>query len=123
LLKYPEEPQVRLEKAYRITNFVPPEHLDSVIEAVLIQTPLAYGPYDKSVWWSAVGTEQFEPREGSNPAVGKIGKTERVPTVRVEFVIPRDADLLHRVLVALVSVHPWQEPATFIDETTITQST
>jgi len=113
---------VQLEEAYRITSFVPPDHLDAVLEAVLAEAPLAYGPYDKSAWWSAVGIEQFEPRPGAQPSVGEIGKTERVPTIRLEFVIPREAALLDRVLAALLAAHPWQEPAVFIDRTTITIS-
>lgn len=113
---------MQLRDAYRITTFVPPEQLDAVLQAVLAQAPLTYGPYDKSAWWSAVGTEQFEPRAGANPTVGEIGKTERVPTIRLEFVIPREAELLNRVVEELLKAHPWQEPAVFIDATTITNS-
>ena len=113
---------MRLEEAYRITSFVPPDHLDALLSAVLAEAPLAYGPYDKSAWWSAVGTEQFEPRPGAKPSVGVVGKTERVPTIRLEFVIPREPSLLDRVLAALLKAHPWQEPAVFIDRTSITVS-
>lgn len=55
---------MRLQEAYRITTFVPPEHVGAVLEAILAHDPLTYGPYDKSAWWSGVGTEQFEPKEG-----------------------------------------------------------
>jgi hypothetical protein len=102
--------------AYRITTFVPPDHLDAVLEAVESQTPLVFGPYDRSAWWAA-GTEQFRPLLDASPTVGKAGQTERVPTVRLEFAIPRDADLLERVVNdGLLPSHPWQEPAVFIDE-------
>jgi hypothetical protein len=111
-----------LRDAYRITTFVPPQQLDAVLQAIIAKGPLTYGPYDKSAWWSAVGTEQFEPRAGANPTVGEIGTTERVPTVRLEFVIPREAELLNRVVEALLEAHPWQEPAVFIDATEITVS-
>jgi hypothetical protein len=114
---------MQLRDAYRITTFVPPEHLDGLLEAVLAQAPLRYGPYEKSAWWSGIGTEQFEPVAGANPTVGEIGKTERVPAVRLEFVIPREAELLNRVLESLLQAHPWQEPAVFVDSTTITVST
>ena len=102
---------------------MPPEHLEAVLLAVTAQAPLTYGPYDKSAWWSGIGTEQFEPKAGANPTVGEIGKTERVPTVRLEFVVPRSAALRDRVIAALVRAHPWQEPAVFIDETMITGAT
>jgi hypothetical protein len=114
---------MQLQEAYRLTTFVPPEHLDSLLQAIIAENPLTYGPYDKSAWWSAEGTEQFEPRAGANPTVGQIGNLERVPTIRLEFVIPHHAELLDRVVKALLRAHPWQEPAVFIDSTTITLST
>jgi hypothetical protein len=108
------------QRMYRVTTFVPPEHLDKVLEAVSAQVPLTYGPYDKSAWWSAVGTEQFEPRPGAEPTVGEIGRVERVPTVRLEFAIPCDRALLDKVLThGLLPAHPWQQPAIFIDETSL----
>jgi hypothetical protein len=103
-----------LKEVYRLTTFVPPDHLDAVLAAVTGVDPLRYGPYDCSAWWGE-GTEQYRPLPGSNPTHGAVGGTERVPTVRLEFAIARDPDLLQRVLDALVAAHPWQEPAVFID--------
>ncbi len=111
--------EAHLRDAYRVTAFVPPDHLEAVLNAVVTKAPLRFGPYEKSAWWSAIGTEQFEPRAGASPAVGEIGKVERVPTIRLEFVIPRETDLLQRVLRALLHAHPWQEPAVFVDETMV----
>ena len=52
---------------------------------------------------------------------GKVGEMERVPSVRLEFVIPRDQALLERLLTeGLIPSHPWEEPAVFIDETLVT---
>jgi hypothetical protein len=111
--------------AYRITTFVPPEHVEIVLEAVERQAPLVFGPYDRSAWW-VTGTEQFRPLPDATPTVGRAGETERVPTVRLEFAIPRDSDLLRRVVDdGVLASHPWQEPAVFIDEclTTATRLT
>ena len=44
---------------YRVTTFVPPERLEMLLEGVVREDPLTYGPYDRSAWWSAVGVEQF----------------------------------------------------------------
>jgi kynurenine formamidase len=111
-----EEALVSHRAAYRITTFVPPDHLDTLLEAVERHTPLIFGPYDRSAWWAA-GTEQFRPLPDASPTVGEVGNTERVPTVRLEFTIPRDADLLERIVSdAVLSSHPWEEPAVFIDE-------
>jgi hypothetical protein len=110
-----------LRPIYRITTFVPPDHLDAVLEGVEHEVPLVFGPYDRSAWWSAVGVEQFRPLPGANPTVGEPGKTERVPSVRLEFAIPRDAVLLERVLKrGVLANHPWQEPAVFVDESLVT---
>jgi hypothetical protein len=104
---------------YRITTFVPPDHVDAILEGVERVVPLVFGrPYDRSAWWSAVGIEQFRPLPGSAPTVGKPGKVERVPSVRLEFAIPRKPPLLERVLTrGVLANHPWQEPAVFVDET------
>jgi hypothetical protein len=112
-----------LQKMYRITTFIPPEHLDELLDGVSREVPLQYGHYDQAAWWSAVGVEQFRPMPGAKPTFGEIGRTERVPTVRIEFAIPRDAELLMRFLTrGLIPHHPWQEPAIFIDESQVTVS-
>jgi kynurenine formamidase len=106
---------------YRITTFVPPDHVDAVLEGVEREVPLVFGPYDRSAWWSAVGIEQFRPLAGSTPTVGKPGQVERVASVRLEFAIPRRPALLERVLTrGVLSNHPWEEPAVFVDESLVT---
>jgi len=108
---------------YRVTMFVPPDHLDSLLEGVMREVPLTYGPYDHLAWWSAVGVEQFPPLPGSAPTVGKPAQVERVPTVRLDFAIPRDPALLDRVLSrGIVPNHPWQEPAIFVNDSLATAS-
>ncbi|HET7176727.1 MAG TPA: hypothetical protein VFK21_12060 [Gammaproteobacteria bacterium] len=114
---------MNLRKVYRITTFVPPEHLEALLEGIASEVPLRYGRYDRAAWWSAVGVEQFRPLPGAKPTAGTIGTIERVPTVRVEFAIPRDPAQLERLITkGLRSHHPWQEPAVFVDETEIAVS-
>jgi hypothetical protein len=108
-------------RIYRVTTFVPPEHLDAVLEGVEREVPLVYGRYDRSAWWSAVGVEQFRPLPGSTPTTGEVGRVERVATVRLEFAIPHDRELLERVLSrGLLPSHPWEEPAVCVDESLAT---
>jgi len=108
---------------YRITTFVPPDHVDSLLAGVEEQVSLMFGRYDRSAWWSAVGVEQFRPLPGSAPTIGSAGQVERVPTIRLEFAIPRDAALLERVLTrGVIANHPWEEPAIFVDECFATAS-
>lgn len=114
-------PLIALHPVYRITTFVPPDHLEQLLDGVVAEVPLAYGRYDRAAWWSAGGTEQFRPLPGAKPTVGEEGRTERVFTVRIEFAIPRDPELLERFLrQGLIPNHPWQEPAVFVDESLVT---
>ncbi|PZF81581.1 hypothetical protein C1I92_20550 [Jiangella anatolica] len=109
-----------MREAYRITTFVPPESLDALLEGIEAEVELRFGPYDRSAWWSAPGVEQFRPLPGASPSVGEVGRTERVPTIRLEFVIPRDPGLLERVVDrGLIANHPWQEPAVIVDESIV----
>lgn len=114
---------MRLIPVYRITTFVPPEHLERLIEGIGRAVPVRHGCYDSIAWWSAPGTEQFRPLEGANPTLGEIGQVERAPSIRVEFMIPRDEILLNRFLSeGLIPNHPWEEPAVFVDESKTTQA-
>lgn len=108
-------------QAYRVTTFVPPESLEAVLEAIEREAePLRFGSYERWAWWSATGIEQFRPSEGAEPTVGKVGEIERVPSVRLEFALPREPEVLERVLVrGLIPAHPWEEPVVFVDETLI----
>jgi len=108
---------MNLRPVYRITTFVPPEHLERLLAGVTRAVPLGHGDYDSVAWWSAEGTEQFRPLPGARPTAGSAGRLERVATVRVEFSIPRDAALLEKLLrEGLLPHHPWAEPALFVDE-------
>ena len=114
---------MNLRKIYRVTTFVPPEHLEALLAGIGSEVPLRYGQYDQSAWWSAVGVEQFRPLPGAKPTSGKVGTVERVPTVRVEFAVARDPIRLAQLIAkGLRPNHPWQEPAVFIDETEIAVS-
>ena len=75
---------------YRVTTFVPPNHLESVLEAIEREAPqLRLGHYERWAWWSAPGVEQFRPLKGAAPAVGQRDRLEQVPSLRLEFLLPR----------------------------------
>jgi hypothetical protein len=114
---------MNLQRVYRVTTFVPPDHLETLLRGITAEVPLRYGQYDQSAWWSAVGAEQFRPLPGAKPTCGKVGTIERLATIRVEFVIARDPEVLSRVIARGIRPHhPWQEPAVFIDEAEISVS-
>ncbi|MCD7100026.1 hypothetical protein [Stenotrophomonas sp. MMGLT7] len=108
---------MRLEPVYRITVFVPPEHLERLKRGILAVDPLGAGHYDQVMWTAAPGEEQFRPLAGADPALGRIGEVARAPSVRLEFAIARDRQLLQRMIEQGIHAHhPWEVPAVFVDE-------
>jgi hypothetical protein len=63
-------------KVYRITTFVPPDRVDALLDGIIREVPLAYGRYDCSAWWSAVGVEQFRPLPGAQPTFGEVSEVQ-----------------------------------------------
>jgi hypothetical protein len=113
---------LKLKPEYRITVFVPPTDLERLLEHIVMITPLAYGLYDNVAWWSHPGTEQFRPLPGSHPARGFHHSIERGSAVKLEFSIPRDEELLDRVInEGIVPAHPWEEPVICVAETLSTR--
>lgn len=108
---------MKLKTVYRVTTFVPPEHLEALLKGITSVVPLAYGRYDHVALWSAPGIEQFRPQEGSNPTLGQTDTVERGTSIKLEFAIPRDDELLHRLLTdGIIKSHPWEEPVIYVDE-------
>ncbi|ALE73979.1 hypothetical protein AD006_22505 [Pseudonocardia sp. EC080610-09] len=59
--------------------------------------------------FATAGTGQFLPLDGAVPAVGTVGKLERVAETRLEMVLPRARR--RAVVEALRATHPYEEPA------------
>ncbi len=55
------------------------------------------------------GTGQFRPLAGAHPAIGEVGRLERVAENRVELTFPRP--LRPAVVGRLLEAHPYEEPA------------
>ena len=66
------------------------------------------GNYD-SCCWETLGTGQFRPLEGSNPAIGSYGMIERVEEYKIEMVCAKER--IKEVIAALKVAHPYEEPA------------
>jgi hypothetical protein len=109
-----------LHKVYRVATYVPPDAVEHLLAGICGVVQLRYGNYARSAWWLAAGTEQYEPVLGAQPSHGEVGKLSRVPSIRLEFCIPRNSELLQQVITAgLRPNHPWEEPAIFIDESLV----
>ena len=114
---------MKIKTVYRISTFVPPEHADALLAGILNVAPLSYGNYDQVAWWSAPGVEQFRPRPGSSPTLGQQNVIEKSGSIKLEFAIPHDEELLHRVLAdGIAAHHPWEEPVIYVSESLSTRT-
>ncbi len=68
----------------------------------------AVGDYDQGSYTST-GLGRFRPLPGANPSIGVVGESAEVSESRIEAVLPRR--LRGAVVAALLSVHPYEEPA------------
>lgn len=97
-----------MEKFYRIDFYVPSSHLEKV-KNVLFETGAGkIGDYD-SCCWQVLGKGQFRPLPGSSPFIGEAMALEYVEEYKVEMIFP--VELKEKVVLALKSAHPYEEPA------------
>jgi dinuclear metal center YbgI/SA1388 family protein len=92
----------------KLVVFVPVEDTDRVLDAVAAAGAGAIGDYERCAW-STPGTGTFRPLPGAAPAIGQVGRVERVEEARLELVLPRARRAA--VLAALRTAHPYEEPA------------
>lgn len=101
----------------RVMTFVPAEKATAFAETISSAIPYLFGNYDSVCWWSEPkiehGTEQYRPLEG---------KLQQTPSVRMEFSIPGDEQVLKTFIDALTKAHPWEEPVILIQEAEILQT-
>lgn len=104
-------------KCYRLITFAPPEAAENLAEKISALIPPLTPEYDCVAWWSEPGTEQFRPLPGAQSTEGKIGEICRAPSVRLEFSLPADDELLHTIIAqALRPNHPWEKPVILVYE-------
>ncbi len=92
----------------KLVFFVPETHKELVKQAVFAQGAGQYEGYDHCCW-EVLGIGQFKPLTGSQPFIGEPDKTELVAEYRVEMICRRAH--IKAVVKALISTHPYEEPA------------
>jgi len=97
-----------------IIFYVPQVNVEEVKQAVFKAGAGTIGDYD-SCAWQCLGSGQFKPLQGSQPHIGKLNEIERVDEFRVEMVCC--ADNVRAAINALISAHPYEEPAYHILKT------
>ncbi|MFH1132738.1 MAG: hypothetical protein V1754_15495 [Pseudomonadota bacterium] len=106
---------IQFTTSFRIVTFVPPDHVEAVINAVVAVDPLQYGDdYTQVSWQSTPGVERFKSELGANPTAGAIGEVSEEPSVRLEFSLPFIEDQMEAVVFALLLAHPWEEPVLYV---------
>lgn len=88
--------------------YVPEKNLEEVLEAVFLAGAGKYQNYDKCCW-KTKGEGQFRPLDNSNPYIGKRDILEKCFEYKVEILVANDKK--EKVLAALKSSHPYEEPA------------
>ena len=93
---------------YKLVWFVPEDALEATRNAVFGAGAGRIGEYSRCSWYTA-GTGTFLAGEGADPAIGEVGREERVAELRVETVVP--AERATDVVRALRAAHPYEEVA------------
>ena len=95
-------------RQHKLVWFVPEEALDATRDAVFAAGGGRIGDYSRCSWYAA-GTGTFLAGEGTSPAIGEVGREERVAELRVETVVP--VAVAGEVVRALLDAHPYEEVA------------
>lgn len=97
----------------QLVTYVPVDAVESVVDALSHAGAGAVGSYTRCSFRTD-GEGTFLPGDGAHPAVGQVGRLERVRETRVEMVLARP--LRDGVLAALHTTHPYEQPAFAVTE-------
>lgn len=100
--------QPTTDMLYKLVVYTPLSHTEAVRQALFDAGAGCIGNYD-SCSYTSQGTGSFRAGENTNPYCGEVGALHQEPEDRVEVVLPRY--LKSRVVRALLTAHPYEEPA------------
>ena len=110
----------RFEPVWTLEIQTLPEDTDRILDAVMEVYPLGYGRYQRNASISAVGRETAQPEPGSTTTTHvegfKAGATETYPMVELKISVPRDLEVLEKVMDAVIWAHHYEEPVIFLRE-------
>jgi len=93
---------------YRITFYVPADHLEAVKLALFSAGAGKIGDYEHCAWQTA-GHGQYKPLAGSQPFRGETDQLQQEQEYKVEMVCAKEH--IKPVLQALLDAHPYETPA------------
>ena len=92
----------------KLVTFVPVAQADEVRKALFDAGCGCIGDYDSSSY-NLKGEGSFRALEGANPFCGQVGELHKESEIRIETILP--AFKKSAVVKALLSAHPYEEPA------------
>lgn len=95
-------------KLCKIVVFVPHAQAEKVRAAMFDAGAGCIGNYN-SCSYNIQGNGTFKATDGCNPFVGNVGELHTEPETRIETIVPKH--LLSKTISAMLSVHPYEEPA------------
>jgi dinuclear metal center YbgI/SA1388 family protein len=96
------------ENFYKIVVFVPETDLARVYRAISDAGGGVIGSYD-SCAFATRGEGMYRPLADARPVVGRPGKREKVPEIRLEMVLAEQA--CEKAVLAMKAAHPYEEAA------------
>ena len=94
--------------SYLIIVYVPDTHTETVKKAIFATGAGQYKQY-KDACWQTSGRGQFTPMDEAKPYIGQKNKLETVSELKIEIMCQESH--LKDAIKALVSSHPYEEPA------------
>jgi len=93
---------------YKLAFYVPIKESELVKNALFEAGAGRIGHYE-CCSFETLGTGQFRPMAGARPAIGSIGRIEKVEELKIEMICSDDN--IQNALKALRESHPYEEPA------------
>ena len=97
-----------MNRLFKLVFFVPDAYLESVKNAVFAAGAGRQGNYEQCCW-QTLGTGQFRPLPGAQPAIGHVGDLEKLAEWRVEMILEKV--VVKQVISKLLAAHPYEEVA------------
>ncbi|NLL94635.1 MAG: hypothetical protein GX224_02600 [Thermoplasmatales archaeon] len=95
-------------EVFKVAVYAPPDYGDAIMDAVDSAIESVYPGYRRTFSVTeTVGT--WKPVEGANPFRGAVGEVEVAEELKIEFIA--FGEDLGKAVAAIVSVHPYEEPA------------
>ncbi|MDA8561632.1 NGG1p interacting factor NIF3 [Gammaproteobacteria bacterium] len=96
---------------YHIIFYSPESHVENIKKQMFNVGAGKIGNY-RFCSWQTLGEGQFMPTKNSNAYIGTQNKIEKVKEYKVEMI--SDNNSIKKVIQALKTSHPYEEPAYFI---------